>query len=191
MVSSPSISTLQVEHEDNPPQEIVYTVTVPPASGFLVALSHGPTLDEPPNLDPIQTFTQEDINEGKVLYLHSSPEIESDQFIIDIAANGADTLEGVVVPLKIFPISVPLEVHNITVIEGSTQVLSMDILNIPSTYFTDLNVELVVLEAPEHGMLKNLERPEEGNLHSFSWYEVRMQDQMLNEIDQGFPKCAL
>lgn len=138
-----------------------------------MALSHGPTLDEPPNLDPIQSFTQEDINEGKVLYLHSSPEIENDQFTVDIAASGADTLEGVVVPLKIFPILVPLEVHNITVTEGSTQVLSMDVLNIPSTYFTALNVEFVVLEAPEYGMLQNIEKPEEGSLNSFSWYEVR------------------
>lgn len=136
-------------------------------------MSHGLTLDEPPNWDPIETFTQEDINEGKVLYLHSSPDIQSDQFTIDIAANGADSLEGVVLPLKVFPISVPLEVHNITVTEGSTQVLSMDVLNIPSTYFTSLHVEFVVLEAPEHGMLQNVERPEEGSLHSFSWYEVR------------------
>ncbi|KAJ6664128.1 hypothetical protein lerEdw1_008343 [Lerista edwardsae] len=179
---------LLVEHEDIPPQEIVYTVTIPPVSGFLVALSHGLTLDEPPNWDPIQTFTQEDINEGKVLYLHSSPDIQNDQFTIDIAANGADTLEGVVVPLMIFPISFQLEVHNITVTEGGTQVLSMDVLNIPSTYITALHVVFVVLEAPEHGMLQNVERPEEGSLHSFSWYEV--EHQLIQYVHDGSESLA-
>nr|XP_028561783.1 chondroitin sulfate proteoglycan 4 isoform X1 [Podarcis muralis] len=166
---------LLVEHEEIPPQEIIYTVTISPLSGFLVALSHGPTSDEPPSLDPIQTFTQEDINEGKVLYLHSSPEIQGDQFTVDITANGVDALAGVVVDLEIVPISFPLEVHNMTVTEGSSQVLSMDILNIPSTYFTALEVEFVIVEPPEHGIFQKVERPEEGSLSAFSWSEVEHQ----------------
>uniref|UniRef100_A0A8D2LRD2 Chondroitin sulfate proteoglycan 4 n=2 Tax=Varanus komodoensis TaxID=61221 RepID=A0A8D2LRD2_VARKO len=163
---------LLIEHEGIPSQEIFYTVTVPPLSGFLVAVSHGRTTGEPPSLDPVQTFTQEDINEGKILYLHSSPEIQSDQFTVDVTANGVDPLEGLVVDLEILPISVPLEVHNFTVTEGSAQVLSVDILNIPSTYFTAHHVEFVVLKAPEHGVLQNAERPEEGGLSAFSWAEV-------------------
>ncbi|XP_060116044.1 chondroitin sulfate proteoglycan 4 [Heteronotia binoei] len=174
---------LLVQHEDVPPQEIVYTVTIPPLSGFLVALSQGPTSEEPPNLDPIQSFTQEDINEGKVLYLHSNPEIQSDQFTVDITANGVDTLEGVVVSLEILPISIPLDVHNITVVEGSTKPISMDVLNIPSTYFSALNVEFVVLKGPEHGILQNTERPEEGNLRVFSWFEV--EQQLIQYVHDG------
>lgn len=171
----PSISVLQVEHKDVPPEEIIYTVTMSPLSGFLVALSHGPTSDEPPSLDPIQTFTQEDINEGKVLYLHSSPEIQSDRFTVDVAANGLETLEGLMVHLEILPIFIPLEAHNISVTEGSSGVLSMDVLNIPSTYFTTLNVEFTVLEPPQHGILQNRGKPEEGSVQFFSWYEVRRQ----------------
>uniref|UniRef100_A0ACB8E5E3 Uncharacterized protein n=1 Tax=Sphaerodactylus townsendi TaxID=933632 RepID=A0ACB8E5E3_9SAUR len=174
---------LLVQHEDVPPQDIVYVVTVPPASGFLVALTQGPTAEEPPNLDPIQSFTQEDINEGKVLYLHSNPEIQSDQFTVDITAEGVDTLEGVVVSLEILPISIPLEVHNITVLEGSAKAVSMEVLNIPSTYFSALNVEFVVLKGPEHGILQNTERPEEGNLHVFSWFEV--EQQLIHYVHDG------
>ncbi|KAH0619843.1 hypothetical protein JD844_014184 [Phrynosoma platyrhinos] len=174
---------LLTEHEETPPQEIIYTITIPPLSGFLVALSQGHTSDEPASLDPIQTFTQEDINEGKVLYLHSSPEIQNDQFTVDITANGADTLEGVVVDLEILPISIPLEVHNFTVTEGSSQVLSMDILNIPSTYFTALNVEFVILEAPEHGVFQSMERPKEDDLSVFSWYEV--EHQLVRYVHDG------
>nr|XP_008117382.1 PREDICTED: chondroitin sulfate proteoglycan 4 [Anolis carolinensis] len=174
---------LLVEHEDIPPHEILYTVTIPPLSGFLVALSQGHTPDEPITLDPIQTFTQEDINEGKVLYLQSSPEIDGDQFTVDITANGVDALDGVVVGLDILPISIPLEVHNFTVTEGSSQVLSMDVLNIPGTYFTTLHVEFVVLEAPEHGVFQNVERPDEDDLNVFSWYEV--EHQLIRYIHDG------
>ncbi|XP_062998272.1 chondroitin sulfate proteoglycan 4 [Elgaria multicarinata webbii] len=183
---------LLVEHEDIPPQEILYTVTVTPLSGTLVALHHGHSSDEPPSLEPIQTFTQEDINEGKVLYLHSSLEIQNDRFTVDITASGVDPLEGLVVDLEILPISVPLEVplevHNITVTEGSTQVLSMDVLNIPSTYFTAFNVEFAVLEAPEHGILQDVKRPKEGSLEGFSWYEV--EHQLIQYVHDGSETLA-
>ncbi|KAJ7311243.1 hypothetical protein JRQ81_006857 [Phrynocephalus forsythii] len=179
---------LLVEHGDIPPHEIIYTITVPPLSGFLVGLSHGHTSEEPTSLDPIETFTQEDINEGKVLYLHSSPEIQSDQFTVDITANGADPIEGLVMDLEILPISVPLEVHNFTVTEGSTQLLSLDVLNIPSTYFTTLNVEFVVLEEPEYGIFQNVERPKEDGLTVFSWYEV--EHQLIRYVHDGSESLA-
>ncbi|XP_077173689.1 chondroitin sulfate proteoglycan 4 [Paroedura picta] len=179
---------LLVQHEDVPPHEITYTVTVPPLSGFLVALYEGPNSDEPPDLDPIQSFTQEDINEGQVLYLHSNPEIQSDQFTVDITAKGVDTLEGVVVSLEILPISIPLEVHNITVVEGSTKAISMDVINIPSTYFSALNVDFLVLDGPEHGILQNTEKPEEGNLRVFSWFEV--EQQLIHYVHDGSESFA-
>ncbi|XP_025025559.1 chondroitin sulfate proteoglycan 4 [Python bivittatus] len=174
---------LLVEHEEIEPQNIVYTITLPPQSGFLVALSHNHASDEPPSLDPIQTFTQEDVNEGKVLYLHSSPEIQRDHFTVDITADGVDALKEIVVDLEILPISVPLEVHNFTVTEGSSQVLSMDILNIPSTYSSYFNVEFVIVEIPEYGIFQNMERPEEGSLNAFSWYEV--ENQLIKYVHDG------
>nr|XP_020640525.1 chondroitin sulfate proteoglycan 4 [Pogona vitticeps] len=179
---------LLVEHEDIPPYEIVYTITVPPFSGFLMGLAHGHTSEEPTSLNPIETFTQEDINEGKVLYLHSSPEIQNDQFTVDVTANGADPLEGLVVELEILPISVPLEVHNFSVMEGGLQKLSLDILNIPSTYFTTLNVEFIVLEEPKYGFFQNVERPEEDSITVFSWYEV--EHQLISYVHDGSESLA-
>ncbi|XP_053128994.1 chondroitin sulfate proteoglycan 4 [Hemicordylus capensis] len=179
---------LLIEHEDLLPDEITYTVTVPPLSGFLVALFHGPISDEPPSLDPIETFTQEDINRGKILYLHSSPEIQSDQFTVDITANGVEPLKGFVVPLEILPISVPLEVHNFTVTEGSTQALSVDVLNIPSTHFTYLHVEFDILEPPQHGIFQNMEGPKEDSLLGFSWHEV--EQRLIQYVHDGSETLA-
>ncbi|XP_074956025.1 chondroitin sulfate proteoglycan 4 [Phalacrocorax aristotelis] len=166
---------LLVTHEEIPPQDIVYLVSSPPASGFLAMLQHSRDSNEQPSLDPIQSFTQEDINNGKVLYLHSKLEEEHDQFVVDITASGADPLEGVVVSLAVLPITVPLDIRNITVPGGGSVTLSTGILNIPNTYFTSLSMEFKVLEPPQFGTLLNSKRPEDGKLHSFTWSEVESQ----------------
>jgi len=135
-------------------------------------LQHSQDSNEQPSLDPIQSFTQEDINNGRVLYLHSKPEDEHDQFVVDITASGADRLEGVVVNLAVLPITIPLDVHNITVPGGGSVTLSTGILNIPNAYFTSLGVELRVLEPPRFGTLLSSKRPEDGGLRGFTWSEV-------------------
>ncbi|XP_075753501.1 chondroitin sulfate proteoglycan 4 [Pelodiscus sinensis] len=166
---------LLVAHEDISPQDIVYSVTSSPLSGLLVMIELSGPADEPPVFNPVQTFTQEDINEGQLLYLHSRPKGQSDHFTVDVTASGADALEGIVVDVEVLPISVPLDVHNITVAEGSSIALSTDILTIPSTYFTAMNVEFMVLEPPRHGIIQNMDHPGEGSLHLFTWTQVEQQ----------------
>ncbi|NXL66792.1 CSPG4 protein, partial [Chordeiles acutipennis] len=166
---------LLVTHEEIPPQDIVYLVSSPPASGFLAMLQRGQDSNEQPSLDPIQSFTQEDINNGRVLYLHSKLEEEQDRFVVDITASGADPLEGVVVSLAVLPTTIPLDIRNITVPGGGSATLSTGILNIPNAYYTALGVEFRVLEPPRFGTLLNSERPEDGRLHSFTWSEVEKQ----------------
>lgn len=162
----------QVTHEEIPSQDIIYLVTRPPSSGFLAMLQHGQDSNEQPSLDPIQSFTQDDIDNGRVLYLHSKLEEERDQFVVDITARGADPLEGVVVSLVVLPITIPLDVRNITVPGGGSAILSKGILNIPNTYYIALGVEFRVLEPPRFGTLLNSERPEDDELHGFTWSEV-------------------
>ncbi|NWX88916.1 CSPG4 protein, partial [Nothoprocta pentlandii] len=164
---------LSVAHEEIPPQDIIYLVSSPPVSGFLVMVQHGQDLNEPPSLDPIQSFTQEDINSGRVLYLHSKPEEPRDRFVVDITARGADPLQGVVVSLAVLPIAVPLHVRNFTVPGGSSATLSAEILSIPSTYFAALGVEFRVLEPPRFGTLQKRQQPQEHGLRMFTWSEVQ------------------
>ncbi|KGL94656.1 Chondroitin sulfate proteoglycan 4, partial [Charadrius vociferus] len=180
---------LLVAHEEIPPQDIVYLVRSPPAYGFLAMLQQGRDSNEQPSLDPIQSFTQEDINNGRVLYLHSKPEEERDQFVVDITASGADPLERVVVSLAVLPITVPLDVRNITVPGGGSVTLSTGILNIPNSHYTALGVEFKVLEPPRFGTLLNSERPEDGRLHSFTWNEV--ENQQIQYRQDGPPQAQV
>ncbi|NXG78613.1 CSPG4 protein, partial [Baryphthengus martii] len=166
---------LLVAHEEIPPQDIVYQVSSLPASGFVAMLQHGQDANEQPSLDPIQSFTQEDINNGRVLYLQSKPDEERDQFVVDITARGADPLQGVVVSLVVLPITIPLDVHNITVPAGGSATLSTGVLNIPNSYYSAFGVEFRVLKLPRFGTLLNSERPEDGELHGFTWSEVEKQ----------------
>ncbi|NXL45454.1 CSPG4 protein, partial [Podilymbus podiceps] len=166
---------LLVTHEEIPPQDIIYLVSSPPASGFLAMLQPGQDSNEQPSLDPIQSFTQEDINNGRVLYLHSKPKEERDQFVVDITAGSADLLEGVLVSLAVLPITIPLDVHNITVPGGGSASLSTSVLSIPNTYYMALGVQFRVLEPPRFGTLLNSKRPEDGALHMFTWSEVEKQ----------------
>ncbi|XP_010114111.1 PREDICTED: chondroitin sulfate proteoglycan 4, partial [Chlamydotis macqueenii] len=163
---------LLVTHEEIPPQDIVYLVSSPPAAGFLAMLQHGQDSNEQPSLDPIQSFTQEDINNGRVLYLNSKPEEVYDRFIMDVMASGADPLEGMVMAMNILPITVPLEVYNLTVPGGGSATLSTSIVNIPNAYYTTLGMEFKVLEPPRFGTLLNSKQPEEGGLRGFTWSEV-------------------
>ncbi|XP_072202067.1 chondroitin sulfate proteoglycan 4 [Excalfactoria chinensis] len=166
---------LLVTHEEIPPQDIVYLVRSPPVSGFLVMVQHGQDSDEPPSLDPIQSFTQEDINSGQVLYLHSKPEEERDRFVVDVTAGGADPLVGVAVSLVVLPATIPLDIHNITVPGGSSATISTAVLNIPSAYFAALDMQFMVLQPPRFGTILNRQRPQDGGLHSFTWSEVQSQ----------------
>ncbi|NXA41151.1 CSPG4 protein, partial [Eudromia elegans] len=166
---------LSVAHEEILPQDIIYLVRSPPVSGFLVMVQHGQDLEEPPSLDPIQSFTQEDINSGRVLYLHSKPEERHDRFVVDVTARGVNPLEGVVVSLAVLPVTVPLDVRNVTVPAGSSVTLSADILSVPSAYFAALGVEFRVLEPPRFGTLHKHQQPQEHGLHTFTWSEVQSQ----------------
>ncbi|NXP41399.1 CSPG4 protein, partial [Leiothrix lutea] len=122
---------LLVTHEEISSRDIVYLVSSPPSSGFLAMLQHSQDMNEQPSLDPIQSFTQEDINSGRVLYLHSKPNEERDRFVLDITARSADPLEGVVVSLVVLPITVPLDVHNITVPGAKNLVENTEALSFP------------------------------------------------------------
>lgn len=120
-------------------------------------------------LDYIQSFTQEDINMGMVLYVSASLQGQ-DRFILDIS-NGFTTIEGLKVQVDIMPRFIPVQVANFTVREGDAVTLTEDILNITHSFFRSVHAEFLLEEAPQHGDIRYIDRDDDG-LVSFTWDDV-------------------
>lgn len=169
----PIVSVDQVVQEAVLPADIMFSLRSPPNAGYLVMVSHGASADEPPSLDPVQNFSQEAVNSGRVLYLHSRPGAWSDSFSLDVASGLGDPLEGISVELEVLPTVIPLDVQNFSVPEGGTRTLAPPLVQITGPYFPTLpGLVLQVLQSPQHGALQKEDQPQDGSLSMFSWREV-------------------
>lgn len=175
---------LEAAQEGVPPTDIVFSVTAPPSAGYLVMLSHGADAAEPTSLDPVQSFSQEAVGAGRVLYLHSHPEAWSDAFSLDVASGLGARLQGLRVELEVLPAAIPLQAQNFSVPEGGTRTLAPPLLHIAGPYFPTLpGLDLQVLEPPQHGALQRQEEPQGGSLSTFSWREV--EQQLIRYVHDG------
>ncbi|XP_072003967.1 chondroitin sulfate proteoglycan 4 [Engystomops pustulosus] len=152
------------------PQKIAYSLMGSPYFGHLVSVGGELSSDGSPSLDFVYTFTQEDINKGMILYLHSSTDMLPDQMMLEVSAGG--TTQEIVVPIEVLSVNIPLEVKELKVTEGGTAVLSNSIIQVPNDYYMSLNLDLIILESPKNGRIINQEKNE---LREFNW----------NELDQG------
>lgn len=150
-----------------PPADIVFSVRTPPSAGYLVMLSHGELVADPPSLDPVQNFSQEAVTAGRVLYLHSHPEAWKDAFSLDVASGLGARLEDIHVELEVLPAAIPLEAQNFSVPEGGARTLAPPLLRVAGPYFPTLpGLDLQVREPPRHGALQREGGPQDGDRKS-------------------------
>ncbi|NXG03411.1 CSPG4 protein, partial [Sakesphorus luctuosus] len=148
---------LQVVHENSSPSEIVFTVRKLPVHGYIRKFS----LEESylnSDQKPVLSFTQQDINEGKVQYVQTVSDQLEDHFFLDVT-NGVRTVSGIEISVDIIPRMIPLEVQNFTVIEGGSKALVEDYLKISSGHFAGLSCEFLLTEQPKHGYVENSRVP--------------------------------
>lgn len=161
----------QVEQADISPTEIVYSIKEPPRIGHVVKLTNDTESTVSPVLDYIQSFTQEDINQGTVLYVSASLQ-GKDMFTLDVS-NGFTTVEDLEVQVNIMPRLIPVQVANLTVREGDAVAISEDILNITHPFYRSLHIEFLIEETPHHGEIRYMNRNEDDDeLVSFTWDDV-------------------
>lgn len=72
---------------------------------------------ELPSLDPVHCFSQEAVD-AQGPYLHSSPEVWSDTFSLDVSSGPGCSLEGVRLELEVLSSGHPLEAQNFSVPGG-------------------------------------------------------------------------
>ncbi|NWH64871.1 CSPG4 protein, partial [Geococcyx californianus] len=148
---------LQVVHENSSPSEIVFTLRQLPVHGYIRKFS---LEDNYLGADqkPVLSFTQEDVDEGKVQYVQTVSDQLDDRFSLDVT-NGVQTVSGIEISVDIIPRTIPLEVQNFTVIEGGSKALVEDYLKISSRHFAGLSCEFILIEQPKHGYVENSHVP--------------------------------
>ncbi|NXF77364.1 CSPG4 protein, partial [Sclerurus mexicanus] len=148
---------LQVVHENSSPSEIVFTVRKLPVHGYIRKFSSEESFLSS-DQRPVLSFTQEDVDEGKVQYVQTVSDQLEDHFFLDVT-NGVRTVSGLEISVDIIPRMIPLEVQNFTVIEGGSKALVEDYLKISSRHFARLSCEFILTEQPKHGYVENSHVP--------------------------------
>ncbi|NXT51149.1 CSPG4 protein, partial [Pluvianellus socialis] len=148
---------LQVVHENSSPSEIVFTLRQLPVHGYIRKFSSEESYLGAEQ-KPVLSFTQQDVDEGKVQYVQTVSDQLDDWFSLDVT-NGVRTVSGIEISVDIIPRTIPLEVQNFTVIEGGSKALVEDYLKISSRHFAGLSCEFILIEQPKHGYVENSRVP--------------------------------
>ncbi|XP_073327946.1 chondroitin sulfate proteoglycan 4 [Pagrus major] len=160
---------LKVDQADILPTEMVFTIKEPPRLGHVVKLTNSSDSTASPVLDYIHTFTQEDIDQGRILYVSASIQ-GNDAFTVDVS-NGFTTVEDLRVSVNIVPRLIPIQSFNFTVKEGLSRAINAQIINISHPFYSSANIDFVVEESPQHGDLRYLDGDE---LTYFTWEEIKL-----------------
>lgn len=147
----------KVVQENSSASEIVFTVKQLPVHGYIRKFSSEESYLGA-NQRPVLSFTQQDIDEGKVQYVQTVSDQLNDRFSLDVT-NGVRTVSGIDISIDIIPKKIPLEVQNFTVIEGGSKALVEDYLKISSRHFVGLSCEFILIEQPKHGHIENVRVP--------------------------------
>ncbi|TDH09805.1 hypothetical protein EPR50_G00090610 [Perca flavescens] len=161
--------SLKVDQADILPTEMVFTIKNPPRLGHVVKLTNSSDSTASPVLDYIHSFTQEDIDQGHILYVSASIQ-GNDAFTVDVS-NGFTTVEDLHISVNIVPQLIPIQTFNFTVKEGLSRAINAEILNISHPFYSLGNIDFVVEEAPQHGDIRYLDGDE---LTYFTWEEIKL-----------------
>ncbi|XP_010781673.1 chondroitin sulfate proteoglycan 4 [Notothenia coriiceps] len=162
-------NNLKVDQADILPTEMLFTIKESPRLGHVVKLTNNSDSPDSHVLDYIHSFTQEDINQGRILYVSASIQ-GSDAFTVDVS-NGFTTVEDLRVSVNIVPRIIPIQTFNFTVKEGLSVAINAEIVNISHPFYSSANIEFLVEEAPKHGDLRYLDGDE---LDYFTWEEIKL-----------------
>ncbi|CAL8384343.1 unnamed protein product, partial [Gadus morhua 'NCC'] len=157
---------LEVTHEDSPASGIVFSIQRPPSLGSLLKTPGDQTEH---NLlhhrhhqgdiqHPITSFSQEDLNRGRVSYRHEATGGTNDSLLL-AATNGVTEVGPITVEIDVIPKLLPLQVLGITLEEGSTKPLTPDFIRVINHHFRGMNFLYEVIAAPRHGHLAHSRIP--------------------------------
>lgn len=140
---------LLISHINSSASDIVYTVLVLPRFGRLhvdtIHIQH----------DDYLSFTQDDINSGRVLYTHKGGISSSDNFIFNVG-NSRHQLKSLEFLIEIVSDVLILQVKNMTVREGGRKALTPSHLKVKGRYFSGKSTVFNIVIPPEHGRVESV-----------------------------------
>lgn len=157
-----------MDQTDILPTEVVFSIKQLPTLGHVAKLINDSS-GMASQLESINSFTQNDINLGTILYLAGLAE-GRDMFTVDIS-NGFTTVKDLRVKVDIMPELIPIQVVNPTVNEGENVTLTEEMLNITHPFYRANNTEFIIEVKPEHGQIRCLDCYEE-EPYTFTWEQV-------------------
>ncbi|XP_047442063.1 FRAS1-related extracellular matrix protein 1b [Mugil cephalus] len=143
-----STDILQASDSGSRPEDLVYTVTVPPRHGIVHAVRR-------PGV-PLSSFTQLDLAAQRVCYTHDNSHQDQDDSFSFVVSNGDSSLSGVLHFTIEHADRVPPTLARNAVLRlqgGSTATITSDLLQLtdPDTEATSL--DYVITRPPRHGRL--------------------------------------
>ncbi|TTC59080.1 Chondroitin sulfate proteoglycan 4 [Bagarius yarrelli] len=169
---------LEVVHDDNTPDEIMYTVKTPPSHGFL---KRSYPDGEKHHNATVGTFSQLDINSGHIQYVQEKPGQTDDSFTLDVT-NRIVTLSDLMVFVEIVPSFLPLQVSNITLKEGTFINLTQDVIKVTGRHFAEHHIQYRVIEGPHHGHIENSRNP---GVPIPSFTRVQVEHEFISYVHDG------
>jgi len=156
---------LEVAHPEVDPGDVIYSVTAEFRHGLLVVNGQSPTRSGESGL---LTFSQSDVNGRLVQYQHRDVIAENiDVIKLNVTVGSVTSLSNVELVVTIVSGAVPLEVRNMTVVEGSSAVIDVETLRVG---ISSPDVVLVVVRPPVHGRIQDITKNSwaAGNLKPFA-----------------------
>nr|XP_057909627.1 chondroitin sulfate proteoglycan 4-like isoform X2 [Doryrhamphus excisus] len=162
---------LEVVHTDSKPSEIVFTIQSPPDLGLIEIFSsekkqrtknggqqHLIQHSQKLRWKPTTSFTQEDINNGVVIYYQQTSGRTNDSALLE-ATNGVTKVGPIKLEIDIIPTLLPLQVSDLTLDEGSSLPLTPDTIKVNSHHFFGMNFLYQIVVPPRHGHLEHSRIP--------------------------------
>ncbi|XP_071954230.1 chondroitin sulfate proteoglycan 4-like [Antedon mediterranea] len=174
-----SKSNLRVYHENSLPGDIIFMVNKLPRYGILQLNSNRHTRKR---RDAEFTFTQHDVNQGRVEYIQTKDAGKSqDTFTYDVN-NGQSMLYNLTFTIEIAPHIIPLTINNITVKEGGSKAITPEIISIDHPYYEGDDYIIQLTTNPSHGILDHYRN---AGVPITSFTKEDIQDEFVYYVHDG------
>ncbi|KAG5899733.1 hypothetical protein JTB14_030120 [Gonioctena quinquepunctata] len=143
-------NTLEMSQPNVPPSVIVYHIAEMPEYGYITILSDAKKGNGPTN---VLSFTQDMINENKVLYIQSGTNQTKDAITFNVT-NGIIWRKNVRLNIEIIPERLYLGGNDVVVNEGGVTVLTIGHIFVLTDYYKSKITFYMIRENAKHGCLQ-------------------------------------